>query len=98
MSDAVKWAILAAGLIAIVTMVMALPFIGLIDGSALASAVTTLVSFCGNAFNFGRGLINNFLSPWARVAVTVLLGYQLTKPLVLNAIKLAVWALHFVYK
>lgn len=98
MSDAVKWGILAAGLIAVVALIMALPFTGLIDGTALASAVSTLVSYCGTAFAFGRGLINNLVSPWARGALTVLLGYMITKPLVLNVIKLAVWALHFVYK
>ena len=66
MSDVVKWALLTAGLIALIALVMALPFVGYIDLGEFGAAVSNIVSIAGQFFQSARGLINAFLLPFGR--------------------------------
>ena len=64
MSDIVKWGLLTAGLIALIGLVMALPFVGYIDLGQFGAAVNNIVNVAGDFFQSARGLINCFLLPF----------------------------------
>lgn len=70
MSDVAKWALLVAGAVLIIGLIVALPFVQFIDAGQLSAAVSNIVSIAGDAFRFGRGLINLFLLPFGRKVVT----------------------------
>ena len=64
MSDIVKWALLAAALAAIIALIVVLPFNDFLDLGELSASISNVVTIAGNAFSFGRGLINNLLLPF----------------------------------
>lgn len=98
MSDAVKWALLVAAALVIIGMVVTLDYMDYIDLNTFSSAVSSVISVVGNGFNFGRGIINNLLSPWARVALSGLMYWIIGKELILWTIKVSVWVYHFIFK
>lgn len=98
MSDAAKWAILAASIVVILGLILALPFMQGIDFSALTSAVNTVVSVVGTGFITARGMVNMFLSPFGRTLLTGIIGYLFLKPIILLAPKLIAWADHYIFK
>ncbi len=98
MSNAVKWALLAAGLIALIALIMALPFVGLIDYGELANSVSAVTSAAGNALYAGRCIVNNFLSPTGRTIFSGLLMYLCCKWAVTIAVKIAAWVYHFIFR
>lgn len=98
MSNAVKWALLAAGLVALIALIMALPFVGLIDYNELASSVSAIINTAGNALYTGRCLVNNFLSPAGRTILSGLLMYLCCKWAVTIAVKIAAWVYHFIFR
>ena len=98
MTDGIKWIILVAAAILIIGMVIALDITQYIDLGVVRDAITTIVSYAGDAFDFGRGLINNLLSPWARVALSGLLYWILGKEFILWTIKVSTWVYHFIFK
>ena len=98
MSDLAKWALLLAGLIAIVAAVVALPVFQIIDITALTSAVSTITSKCASALVAARGIINYFFPEAIRPLVTVALGYMFTKFLIVWAIKIISLAYTWIFK
>lgn len=98
MSDAVKWALLVAGAIIIIGLVVDLAVVDFIDVDIFGSAISSIISVVGEGFNFGRGIINNLLSPWARSALSVLLYWIIGKEFILWTIKVSVWVYHFIFK
>jgi len=98
LSDAVKWALLVAGAIVIIGMVVSLDYMEYLDFGTFGSAVSSVISIVGEGFNFGRGIINNLLSPWARVALSGLMYWIIGKELILWSIKVSVWVYHFIFK
>ena len=75
MSNAIKWGILAAAVVALIALIVALPFNQFIDVNQFSSAIAGVTSICSNCFKFGRGLVNNFFSPFGRTCITGLMFY-----------------------
>ena len=75
MSNAIKWGILAAAVVALVALIIALPFNQYINVNQFSSAIAGVTSICANAFKFARGLVNNFFSPFGRSCITGLMFY-----------------------
>lgn len=98
MSDAIKWALLAAGVVVLIALIVALPFNSYLDFGEVALAISDIVSICGSAFTFARGLINNFLSPFGRSCLTGLLVYLFGKYFITLGVKIVSWTYHFVFR
>lgn len=98
MSDVVKWALLVAGAIVILGLILALPFVDFINFDQFTSALTIITNIAGSAFKFGRGLINNFFLPFGRTVITGLMIWLIGKWAIMVAIKIIVWIYHFIFK
>lgn len=98
MSDIAKWALLVAGALVIIGLIVALPFVEYINVSEFSSLISRLVDVVGDGFNFARGLINNFLTPFGRTVLTGLLIWLFAKWAIMISIKISVWVYHFIFK
>lgn len=98
MSDIAKWALLVAGIIVLIGLILALPFVDFINVDEFAGALANVVNIAGGAFVFARGLINNFLLPFGRTVVTGLMYWLLGKWAITIVIKITSWAYHFIFK
>ena len=98
MSDIAKWALLAAAIIAIIALIVAFPFMQYIDAAKFSAAISTIINTAADGFRFARGLVNNFLSPWARGVFSGLLIWLLAKPILTYGIKVTVWVYHYIFK
>ena len=99
MSDGVKWFILGAALVSILSgVIMAVPVLEYMDVTVFSGAISTLVQYGRDAFIFGRGLLNNLLSPWARSAVSGLMIWLVGKTFFMWGLKVASWAYHWIFK
>lgn len=98
MSDIAKWALLVAGMVAMIALLLAIP---LFDGINLSSLTSTINQFTGVIspyIGFARGLINYLVLPQAIPIVNVILVYILTKPLVIGAIHLTRGIYSWIFK
>ena len=98
MSDVVKWGLLTAGLIALIGLVMALPFVGFIDLGEFSAAINNIVSVAGTFFQDARGLINSFLLPFGRTLLSGIMVWLFGKWAITVAIKIVAWVYHFVFR
>lgn len=98
MSDAVKWALLAAAAVLIIGMIVALPFVEFIDLKSFGDSLTTITTYAGNALYNARCLINNFLSPIGRVILSGILIWLFGKWALKISINIVVWIYHFIFK
>ena len=98
MADAVKWALLVAGAIVLIGLIVALPFVDFIDFAEFSSALANVVGIAGGAFRFARGLVNNFFLPFGRTVLTGLMVWLLGKWAIMIAIKIVAWIYHFIFK
>lgn len=98
MGDAIKWGLLVAGIVVIIGLIMALPFVEFIDLASFTSALSTFTSIVGKYFGQARGLINNFLSPVGRSILSGLLIWFIGKWAIKVSINIVVWVYHFIFK
>lgn len=98
MSDIAKWALLVAGAVAFIALILALPFVEFINVSEFTAALSNVVNIAGDAFLFGRGLINNFLLPFGRTIVSGLMFWLFGKWAITITIKIGAWVYHFIFK
>lgn len=98
MADIAKWALLVGGAVVIIGLIVALPFMEFVDPGEFGSLISSLVDIAGDGFVFARGLINNFLTPFGRVALTGLLYWMFGKWAITIGIKIIVWVYHFIFK
>jgi hypothetical protein len=98
MSDLVKWGLLTAGLIALIGLIMALPFVGYIDLGQFGSAINNIVDVAGGFFQSARGLINCFLLPFGRNLLSGILIWLFGKWAITIAIKIVAWVYHFIFR
>lgn len=98
MADVAKWALLVAGALIIIGLICALPFMDFVNADEFGALITGLVDICGSGFVFARGLINNFLTPFGRVALTGLLYWLFGKWAITIAVKIIIWVYHFIFK
>lgn len=96
MSNIVKWGLLGAGLIAIIALVGSL---GLTDGlNQLGGLFNQFVSLSGVYLQKGRGLINNFLTPFGRTLLSGLIGYIFFKWVYIMGAKILATIYHFIFR
>lgn len=98
MSDIVKWGLLTAGLVALIALVMALPFVGFIDLDQFSSALGTVVYVAGNSFKSARGLINCLLLPFGRTLLSGIMAWLVGKWAISIGIKITAWVYHFIFR
>lgn len=98
MSDAIKWGILVAGIIICIGLVVGAGFTGYISGDVVADGVSIILTYCGTALKYGRGLINNFFFPSAYPIVTFSIWWIVLKPIVTFGIKITVSIYHYIFK
>lgn len=98
MSDAIKWGLLVAGIIAIIALVVAFGFGNYIDSQVIVDGCNILVKYAGSAFKSARGLINNFFFPIVYPAVGFVIWWLIVKPLATATIKLTVSIYHYIFK
>lgn len=98
MSDVVKWGLLTAGLIALIGLVMALPFVQFIDLGQFGVAINNIVSVAGGALQSARGLLNCFLLPFGRTLLSGIMVWLFGKWAISVAIKIVAWVYHFVFR
>lgn len=98
MSDAIKWGLLIAGAVIIIGLIVALPFMEFLNVGEFTNLIAQLVNVAGDGFAFGRGLLNNFLTPFGRTALTGLLFWMFGKWAITVSIKVVIWAYHFIFK
>lgn len=98
MGEIIKWGILAAIIVVLIAMIVLLPFNDYINFGVVGTAFSTIITYVGNGFQFGRGLLNNFFSPFGRGALTGLLVYFFGKFFITIAIKIVSWVNHFIFK
>ena len=98
MGEVAKWAILAVAIVTIITMILGFPIMQHANVSVYAQAVTTIITYAGDAFIFARGLVNNLFSPWARSALSGLMLWLIGKWLFTYGLKIIVWAYHYIFR
>lgn len=98
MSNAIKWALLTAGAVLLVGLVLALPFVDVINFGELSGAVSNLISVSGGALQSAKGIVNCFLSPWARGVLTGVIYYEIAKFAITISIKITTWVYHFIFR
>lgn len=98
MSDAIKWGLLLAGIVAVIALIVSIGFGTYIDTQVIVDGCNILVEYVGNAFKFARGLINNFFFPSAYGAVSFALGWIIVKPIAKATITLTVSIYHYIFK
>ena len=98
MSDAVKWGLLVAGALAIIALIVALPFVDFINLEQFSLAITNIVGVAGSAFRFGRGIINNLLLPFGRTVASGIMIWLVGKWALVITIRIATWIYHYIFK
>ena len=98
MSDIVKWGILIAGAVALILLVVTLPFVQFIDFGEFGALINNVVTVVGSAFQNARGLINNFLTPFGRGLLSGIMVYLFGKWAITIGIKITAWIYHFIFK
>lgn len=98
MSNIVKWALLAAGAVALIALIMVLPVSGFVDPTEFGNMVGRLAFLAGGFLRSARGLINCFLTPFGRTMLTGLLIWLFAKWAITLGIKIGVWVYHFVLR
>lgn len=81
MSDIAKWAILAAGIIALIAIVMNLPIVQAIDTAQIAGVLSQFLSVVTPYITFARGLINFMVLPQVIPMIDIVMVWVFCKPL-----------------
>lgn len=98
MSDIAKWALLIAGAVALIALIVALPFVKFIDVGEFGNLLNNITDIVGGSFQWGRGLVNNFLTPFGRGLLTGVMAYLFGKFAITVGIKITAWIYHFIFK
>lgn len=98
MSDAIKWGLLVAGIIAVIALVLAIGFQNYILVDTFVNACNQLVSIANGYLIMFRRLINNFFFPEVLPVVTFSLWYLILKPFLTFTIKVTVSIYHYIFK
>lgn len=98
MSDIAKWALLVAGAVALIALIVALPVAEYINPSEFGNLVGDFVGLAGDVLQSGRGLINNFLTPFGVGVLSGLIIWLLAKNFLTMGIKIGVWVYNWIFK
>lgn len=98
MSNAIKWALLTAGAVLLIGLVVALPFVDFINFEEFGAAINNIIRVAGDFFNSARGLINCFLLPFGRTVLSGLMIWLFGKWAIMISIKTVTWVYHFIFR
>ena len=98
MTDIAKWALLLAGMIALIALIVALPIFDVLNIEELTAAISGITSICSGALQAGRGIINYFFTPVGRTLLTVVIDYELLKWAYKWGIKVLAYAYKWILK
>lgn len=98
MSDAIKWGLLTAGLVALVTLIMALPIAQFVDLGQFGVAISNIVNVAGEFFQDARGLVNAFLLSFGRTLLSGIMVWLFGKWAITLGVKISAWVYHFVFR
>lgn len=98
MSNIAKWALLSAGAVMLIALILNLPFVQYISFRQFGNLITRLLNIAGGFFTNARGLINCFLKPWGRTCLSALMVWFFGKWALLSSIKVVTWTYHFIFR
>lgn len=98
MGDLARIGIFLAVCLSVMGIILGFPIMLYMNLDVFRAGIDTIVNLLGEYFIFGRGLINNFLSPWARTAVTGLMEWFLCKNFLTFSLKISVWVYRWIFK
>ena len=98
MSDAIKWALLVAAVVALIVTILTLPFVQYIDFQKLGDSIAVILSYCSSAFYKVRSIINLLLFDFARPILSGLMLYLFVGWACKLTIKIGAWIIHFIFK
>lgn len=98
MGEVIKWGLLVVGAVALIALIVALPFVEFINAGELGTMLSRLVEIVGAALTSARGLLNNFLTPFGRNVLTGIMFYLVAKWVITLTIKIVAWIYHFIFK
>lgn len=100
MSNIAKWAILVAGFLSLIAIILTFPFVRYLP-EGVEEITNTVHSFVCNIQTYAysaRSLINLFLFGFARDMLSGCLMYLIFKKIITLGIKVTTWAFHFIFK
>lgn len=100
MSNIAKWAILVAGFLALIAIILTFPFVQYLP-QGIQVISFNMHSFVCNIEKYAysaRSLLNIFLYDFARDMLSACLMYLMFKKLFTLGIKVTTWAFHFIFK
>lgn len=98
MSDAIKWGLLVAGIVAVIALVVAIGFGEYISVSTILKGCEMIVGYASVPLKNVRSLLNNFFFPETYPALTFAIWWLFLKPIVTIGVKLTVSIYHYIFK
>lgn len=98
MADIAKWALLVAGILIVITLILALPIATVLSGSNISEIVSSFTSVMSPFIRTARGFINIFLDPFGRTLFSVVIGYLFVRFFLLWPIKAISSVYHWIFK
>lgn len=100
MSDVVKWALLVAGFLALIALILTLPVAKFFGSGAptVSQGLAIIADLTSHYLYTARAFINIFLTGPGRKVLTGIIGYLFTRWIVLMGVKLTTWIYHFIFK
>lgn len=98
MSDVAKWALLVAGFVIILALILALPIASFTNGETVAALFGELVAILSPYILKGRAFINIFLTPFGRTLFSAVIGYMFIRYFITWPIKLITSVYQWIFK
>lgn len=98
MSDAIKWTLLVAGIVAIIALVVAIGFGQYISISTIEEGCVIITTYAGVALRNARGLLNYFFFEKVFPALTFTIWWLFVKPILTITIKMTISIYHYIFK
>lgn len=100
MSDIAKWALLVTAVLALIVIVLTMPFAKFLPTGAqqITVYIDEIVTLCSGFFYTARSLINIFLFESARSVLSGLIVYLFAKWIITISVKITTWIFHFIFK
>lgn len=98
MADIAKWGILIAVAVAVIALIVALPFTQLIDMSALSTGLGNIISIISYYLISARGFLNLFVPEGYEWMITVSISWNILARFLTWAINVTTQAVHYLFK
>lgn len=98
MSDIAKWALLIAGFVLIMTIVMSLPIMDALNPTMVVSSIGGFLSIAGDFLQSARGIINNFLTPAGVATLNICIYWVVGRAFLTWTLNLTLGAYRFIFK